>query len=95
VLLRYIADGCDRPQQRALVKKLFKTAEENGDDEAMAYFLVAFDRLIKRKLVPRDRYDWNVREVVREHQLVEEASVARACGITRRAAVTAAASSRG
>jgi hypothetical protein len=83
MLLRYIDEGCDRPNQRALVKKLFKTAEEKGDDEAMAHFLVAFDRLLKRRLVARDRYDWSVREVVREQVLVEEAAVPRRAQVSK------------
>lgn len=48
MLLRYIDDGCDRPQHRVLVKTLFKLAELNEDSEAMGHFLVAFDRLVKR-----------------------------------------------
>lgn len=56
-LLRYIDDGCDRAHHRALVKGLFKLAERAGDDEAMAHFLVAFDRLVKRRFRTADRWD--------------------------------------
>jgi hypothetical protein len=56
-LLRYIDDGCDRPHHRPLVKALFKLAELAGDDEAMGHFLVAFDRLVRRRLRPLQR--WN------------------------------------
>lgn len=51
MLLRYIDDGCDRPWHRLLVKRLLRLAERNNDDEAMSHFLVAFDRLHRRKLV--------------------------------------------
>lgn len=60
-LLRYIDDGCDRPHHRALVKALFKRAEAKGDDEAMAHFLVAFDRLIARRFRTFDRWDHRAR----------------------------------
>jgi hypothetical protein len=47
-LLRYVEDGCDRIGHRLLVKRLFKLAESKGDDELMARFMVAFDRLVRR-----------------------------------------------
>lgn len=50
-LLRYVDDGCDRYFHRQLVKRLFKLAEERGDDELMAHFMVAFDRLSRRIVV--------------------------------------------
>lgn len=49
-LLRYIDDGCDRVGHRVLVKALFKRLEAAGDDEAMGHFMVAFDRLLGRRL---------------------------------------------
>jgi hypothetical protein len=56
-MLAYIDDGCDRPHHRPLVKKLFKHAESAGDDEAMAHFLVAFDRIAPRVFVTAKRRD--------------------------------------
>jgi cell division septum initiation protein DivIVA len=53
MLLRYIDDGCDRPHHRLLVKRLLALAEEAGDDEAMGHFMVAYDRLCRRKLGQR------------------------------------------
>jgi predicted DNA-binding WGR domain protein len=50
MLLDYIDDGCDRRHHKALVKRLFKLAEAAADDEAMAHFMVAFDRLSRRTL---------------------------------------------
>jgi hypothetical protein len=49
-LFRYIDDGCDRPGHRVVVKALFKRLEAEADDEAMGHFLVAFDRLLHRRL---------------------------------------------
>jgi hypothetical protein len=56
-LLRYIDDGCDRPGHRPLVKALFKLAERAGDDELMGHLLVAFDRLVRRRLTTAYRLD--------------------------------------
>jgi hypothetical protein len=64
-LLRYIDDGCDRAHHRALVKGLFKRAEAAGDDEAMAHFLVAFDRLVKRRFTTADRWNPGQRKYVK------------------------------
>jgi len=50
-LLAYVKDGCDRPEHKALVKRLFKLAEAAGDRELLAYFMVAFDRLTRRALL--------------------------------------------
>jgi hypothetical protein len=61
-LLAYIDDGCDRDHHRPLVKRLFKRCEAAGDDEAMAHFLVAFDRLNRRTLQEVLRWDWTTRE---------------------------------
>ncbi len=49
-LFRYIDDGCDRPGHRVVVKALFKRLEAEADDEAMGHFMVAFDRLLHRRL---------------------------------------------
>lgn len=64
-LLRYIADGCDRPHHKPLVKGLFKAAEAAGDDEVMAHFMVAFDRLIHRKIRTVDAWDYKQRKSVK------------------------------
>jgi hypothetical protein len=58
-LLAYIDDGCDRPLHKGLVKRLFKLAEGAGDDEAMAHFMVAFDRLSHRFLIKLTTHYWD------------------------------------
>jgi hypothetical protein len=49
---RLLQDYLDRPlnafRHEALVKRLFKRAEAAGDDLVMAWFLVAFDRTVRR-----------------------------------------------
>jgi hypothetical protein len=61
-LLRYIDDGCDRPHHRPLVKGIFKLAEKARDDEAMGHFMVAFDRLVQRRLKPHYQWDPDTRQ---------------------------------
>src|SRR3954469_6053547 len=63
MLLAYVDDGCDRPNHRPLVKAIFKHAEKQGDDELLGRFLVAFDRIVRRRLVPRRHYDYRTRDV--------------------------------
>lgn len=58
MLLAYIDDGCDRPNHRPLVKRLFKAAEAAGEDEVLGHFMVAFDRLVRHSVVERRTYDW-------------------------------------
>jgi hypothetical protein len=61
MLLAYVDDGCDRPNHRPLVKRLFKQAEAAGDDELMGHFMVAFDRLVRRQLKEKRSYDVQAR----------------------------------
>ncbi|HVH45490.1 MAG TPA: hypothetical protein VM925_24220, partial [Labilithrix sp.] len=65
-LLDYVDDGCDRWFHKGLVKHLFKAAERHGDDELMAHFMVAFDRLSRRYPVERSRWDFNTRSSTTE-----------------------------
>ncbi len=53
-----------------VVKRLFKWAEERGDDELMAAFAVAFDRLVRRIRKRKFRYDYRTRESWSEERLV-------------------------
>jgi len=56
-LLSYVDRGCDVAHHRALVKRTFKAAEREGDDELMGHFLVAFDRFAHRRIAVQAR--WN------------------------------------
>jgi hypothetical protein len=66
----YVLDGCDRPGHRTLVKRLFKGAEDRGEHELIALFLVAFDRMRRVRVRTRKVYDWQARAAV-EQQVVE------------------------
>jgi len=68
-ILDYLSQPLDCIGHQPLVKRLFKHAEHQGDDELMAAFLVAFDRLVRRCRRSRWRYDWESRESWREETL--------------------------
>jgi hypothetical protein len=69
-LLAYVDAGCDRHHHKALVKRLFKLAESREDDELMAHFLAAFDRLSRRYVV--ERAQWAGGDVVRRKVLLSD-----------------------
>ncbi|MGE3542826.1 MAG: hypothetical protein AB7L28_02810, partial [Kofleriaceae bacterium] len=50
-MLAYILAGCDQPEHKALVKRLYKHVEAASDDAAIAHFMVAFDQLGHRLLI--------------------------------------------
>jgi hypothetical protein len=77
VLLGYIDDGCDRPGHRVFVKTLFKAAEKANDLELMAHFAVAFDRLVKRRLVTTSGWDWANRRAYTKKVLMEPKELLR------------------
>jgi hypothetical protein len=52
LLLEYLKRPLNAYRHEALVKRLFKHAEKAGDDEVLAYFLVLFDRSVRR--APRE-----------------------------------------
>jgi hypothetical protein len=62
-LRAYIADGCDRPGHRTLVKRLFKGAEEREDHELLTLFFVAFDRMRRLRSRKLKYYDWSTQQV--------------------------------
>ncbi|HEY3446482.1 MAG TPA: hypothetical protein VGK67_08955 [Myxococcales bacterium] len=68
-LLRYVDEGCGLDYHQVLVKRLFKLAEKAGDDEAMAHFLVAFDRFSHRTVRKGFRFDSKSRRYVEEPTL--------------------------
>jgi hypothetical protein len=89
-LLAYVADGCDRMGHKALVKRLFKQAEQAEDDELMGHFMVAFDRLVKRSRVVRRGvgsfvFDPALRAQLGEGEKSEQFSIATRRYLARRA----------
>lgn len=55
-LLEYLRRPLNAYHHEGLVKRLFKVAEKAGDDEAMAHFLVLFDRSIRRRHQQTSRF---------------------------------------
>jgi hypothetical protein len=68
-IFAYLALPFDRPGHQPVVKRLFKHAEAQQDDELMAAFLVAFDRMVRRERRMTYSYDFNSRQVTQEEQL--------------------------
>ncbi len=57
LLLEYLERPLNAFRHEALIKRLFKRAEAEADDEVMARFLVLFDRSIRRARVKRHRHE--------------------------------------
>jgi hypothetical protein len=57
LLLEYLERPLNAYRHEALVKRLFKHAEADGDDPVMARFLVLFDRSIRRERRRRRHYE--------------------------------------
>jgi hypothetical protein len=73
-IFAYLALPLSIPGHQPVVKRLFKEAEQRGDQELMGAYLVAFDRLVRRRRRKRIRYEW-IREtrqsIQHEEELVE------------------------
>lgn len=61
-LFNYLDLPLDCAGHQALVKRLFKHAEAQRDDELMAAFMTAFDRLVRRRRGKRWRWDPEARQ---------------------------------
>ncbi len=68
-IFAYLAQPLNCPGHQPIVKRLFKQAEETQDHEIMAAFLVAVDRLVRRELRTKRRWDMQSRSVLEEEQL--------------------------
>src|SRR4051812_30992531 len=70
---KQIFDYLDLPMNvlghEPVIKRLFKHAEERNDDELMAAFAVAFDRLVRRIRRKKFRYDYRMRTSWEEEHL--------------------------
>ncbi len=69
-ILVYLSQPLNCPGHQPLIKRLFRQAEENHDDELMAAFLVAFDRQVRRVIHIGSRWDFRARLAIREEKLV-------------------------
>jgi hypothetical protein len=56
LLLQYLSEPLNAFRHEPLVKRLFKLGEKAGDDELMAFFLVALDRSVRRVQKKRRRH---------------------------------------
>jgi hypothetical protein len=70
LIFNYLDLPFDSAGHEPVVKRLFKWAEERGDDELMAAFAVAFDRLVRRVRQIKHGYDWRTRASWEEERLV-------------------------
>lgn len=69
-VLDYLEMPLDVPGHQTVVKRLFKPREAARDDELMAAFMAAFDRLVRRVRKTRYQYDWKTRKSWTEETLV-------------------------
>jgi hypothetical protein len=69
LLLEYLSRPLNAPRHEPLVKRLFKLAEQAGDDEVMGRFLVLLDRSVRRKRTTRYRYDPGARTALQDEGL--------------------------
>jgi hypothetical protein len=69
-IFTYLDRPLDALGHNVVVKRLFKQAEEQKDDEVMAAMLVALDRSVRRVRKRRTRYDWQTRDIWTEERLV-------------------------
>ena len=68
-LLIYLDEPLDRPGHHPVIKRIFKHAEETGDHDLMAVFMVALDRSVRRKrrnrmIFHRDTGQWWEEEIL-------------------------------
>lgn len=69
-VLAYLTNPLDRPGHQPVIKRLFKQAEEAKDHELMAYFMVVFDRLVRRSRKDIWQYDAASRQSYEVERLV-------------------------
>src|SRR5688500_14830602 len=68
-IIKYLDLPFDAAGHEPVVKRLFKHSEEKRDDELMAHFAAAFDRLVRRVKRKRFQYDWQTRTSWKEEYL--------------------------
>jgi hypothetical protein len=69
LMRRYVLLPFSESGHEVVVKRLFKQAEQRGDDALMSAFVVAFDRLVRRRRVKHFQYDRASRSVVESEVL--------------------------
>jgi hypothetical protein len=73
LLFRYLSYPLNALRHEPLVKRLFKLADIAGDAETMAHFMVALDRVVRRRTKLKKKYTYeNTRGWGREVRVTEE-----------------------
>ncbi len=67
--IAYFDEPLDCPGHELVVKRLFKDAEERGDDKVLAACTVTFDRLVRRKRRRGYRYDPSAQQYMQQEYL--------------------------
>ena len=58
----WLSEPLNDPGFESLVKQTFKQAEAERDDQVMGWFMVAFDRIVRRRRVKVYHYDYSTRQ---------------------------------
>ena len=74
-MFRYLDRPWNCPGHQPVIKRLFKWAEAEQNDELMAAFAAGCDRLVRRRRQKRYHYDWKTRESWDETILVTSRDV--------------------
>ncbi len=72
-LFDYLRMSADCIGHQVVVKRLFKLAEQRGDDQLVAAFALLFDRLVRHRRKVVVQYDWRSRQTWEEEVLASEA----------------------
>jgi hypothetical protein len=84
-IVRYLQEDFAAAGHEVVVKRLFKHFEGQQEHDVLGHFMVAFDRLVRRKRVARYRYDRSTRQSWREEALYAKPNKA-VCDQTNRTA---------
>lgn len=68
-IIAYLQTDLNHPGHEVVVKRLFKHFEAAADHEMMGWFMVAFDRLVRRRRMKQFHYDWSTRRSWSEQHL--------------------------
>ncbi|HEY7086960.1 MAG TPA: hypothetical protein VH518_02660 [Tepidisphaeraceae bacterium] len=71
-IIEYIHRPWNSAGHETVVKRLFKHAEKERDDELMAHFMMRFDISVRRERKLRHRYDYRTRTLSSEEKLVAD-----------------------
>ncbi len=68
-IVQYLQSDLDAPGHEVVVKRLFKHFEQQQEHDMLGHFMVAFDRLVRRKRTTRYQYNWQLRQSWQEEVL--------------------------